>query len=303
METSVAQPTTLLRRFYDTLENNQIDQLLPFLAEDVIWEVAGPTDIMPWAGEWKGHEGVRQYFILLNEGLASDKLVPTRFIVQGNTAAVVLDGSGETRNGSRFTGGAVHWITITDGKISRLQSYRDAFPIIEALYGGRPFTVQLSQSASHYVISPLAPEKNADAPLPETVKTVLAMYGALQGLKTDELRKVFAEDVVWEMFGPADIIGWSGKWIGPDEAMESAKAIIETMHFEHFKAVGMICEGDTAAVLIDEPGSSKATGLPFHTSVVHIVTAKEGRITKFTNYVNTAGIVEAFLGGRPFVVS
>jgi ketosteroid isomerase-like protein len=208
----------------------------------------------------------------------------------------------------------VHWVTVRNGKISHLQYYRDTYPIIEAIYGGRPFTVQPSHIDSHYhVIKPVAVARDTDSVVFDaavfgtptgTVKTVRAMYAALQGLNVPEVRKVFADNVVWDIFGPPDLLAWAGERIGPDAAAESANQIIATMHFDHFKPTRLIYDGDTAAIVIDEAGTSTVTGLPFKTSVVHVVVAnEEGKVTLFKNYINTAWIVEAFLGGRPFTVN
>lgn len=306
-------PVALLADFYRAWQDNNLADVLDFLAQDVIWEVAGPTDLMPWAGCWKGHAEVSKYFVLLNEGLAFDKLEPTRYIAQGNTVAVVLHGSGESRYGVPYSGGVVHWVTVRNGKIDQLQYYRDTFPLVEAIFGGRPFTVGTVEGDPHYhVIQPVAAERTTDSIVfdpgvfetpPQTVSTVKAMYAALQGLNVPEVRKVFAPDVVWDIFGPADLLSWAGERIGPDAAAESASQILETMHFDHFKPTRMIYQGHVAAVVIDEGGTSLATGLPFKTSVVHVVeTNAEGQVTLFKNYINTAWIVEAFLNGRPFTV-
>ncbi|MCF2501802.1 nuclear transport factor 2 family protein [Dyadobacter sp. CY107] len=307
-------PVPFLKRFYKALQENELDELLSFLADKVVWEMGGPQDIMPWAGKCEGRAGVTRFFELRKEGIAFEKLIPSRFVAQGNTVAVVLEGSGETKSGVPFSGGAVHWVTVRNGKIAHLQCYRDTFPIIEALHGGRPFTVSANAAGSqHYVNEPLATVRTADSivfdeavldKVAATVKSARAMYAALQGLKAEEVRKAFASNVVWHMFGPPDIIAWSGERIGPIAAVESAKQIIETMHFEHFKAVRMIYQDNVAAVLIDEPGVSKATGLSFHTSVVHIVVVNEdGKVASIHNYVNTASIAEAFSGGRPYTVN
>jgi ketosteroid isomerase-like protein len=307
-------PVTLLKGFYAAFEKNDLADVLTYLSEEIFWEVAGPTDIMPWAGGWNGHLGVAKFFVLLSEGLAFEKLVPTRYIAQGNTVAIVLDGHGQSKYGVPFSGGVVHWVTVRNGKISHLQYYRDTYPIIEAIYGGRPFTVQPSHIDSHYhVIKPVAVARDTDSIVfdpsvfetpPGTVKTVKAMYAALQGLNVPEVRKVFADNVVWDIFGPSDLLSWAGERIGPDAAAESANQIIATMHFDHFKPTRLIYDGDTAAIVIDEAGTSTVTGLPFQTSVVHVVVANdEGKVTLFKNYINTAWIVEAFLGGRPFTVS
>ncbi|MCF0051885.1 nuclear transport factor 2 family protein [Dyadobacter sp. LJ53] len=307
-------PVPFLKKFYKALQENDTEQVLSFLADDVLWEMGGPQDLIPWSGAWEGKAGVSQFFRLQKEGLAFEKLNPTRFIAQGNTVAVVLEGSGETKSGQTFSGGVVHWIIIKNGQISQLQCYRDTFPIIEALQGGRPFTVNAGiNGAAHYTNKSVTSPRTTDSIVfdetvfdtaPATVKSARAMYAALQGLKSEDVRKAFAPNVVWHMFGPRDIIAWSGERIGPIAAVESAKQIIETMRFDHFKAVRMIYQDNVAAVLIDEPGVSKATGIPFHTSVVHIVVVNEdGKVASIQNHVNTAEIVEAFLGGRPYTVT
>ncbi|MCF2491011.1 nuclear transport factor 2 family protein [Dyadobacter sp. CY347] len=307
-------PVPFLKRFYNALAENDIDEILIFLADDVLWEMGGPQDILPWAGKWEGKAEVTRFFEFQSKRLAFEKLNPTRFVAQGNTVAVVLEGNGETKSGKAFAGGVVQWVTVRNGKIAHLQCYRDTFPIIEALHGGRPFKVDASETGSqHYVNQPIASLRTTDSivfdeavfdNVPATVKSARAMYAALQGLKSEDVRKAFAPNVIWHMFGPRDIIAWAGERIGPIAAVESARQIIETMRFDHFKAVRMIYQDNVAAVLIDEPGVSKATGLSFHTSVVHIVVVNEdGKVASIHNYVNTAEIVEAFLGGRPYTVN
>ena len=307
-------PVLLLKAFYKALQENDIDEVLSFLADDVLWEMGGPTDLIPWAGAWEGKAGVTRFFQLQVEGVAFEKLNPTRFVAQGNTVAVVFEGNGETKSGKAFSGGVVHWVIVKNGKISQLQCYRDTFPIIEAMQCGRPFTIEAtSDQSAHYTNKSVTSPRTTDSIVfdetvfdtaPATVKSARAMYAALQGLKSEDVRKAFAPDVVWHMFGPRDIIAWSGERIGPIAAVESARQIIETMRFDHFKAVRMIYQDNVAAVLIDEPGVSKATGIPFHTSVVHIVVVNEdGKVASIHNHVNTAEIVEAFLGGRPYTVN
>ncbi|SKC05431.1 nuclear transport factor 2 family protein [Dyadobacter psychrophilus] len=307
-------PVPFLKGFYKALQENDIDEVLTFLADNILWEMGGPQDILAWAGKWEGRVGVSRFFELQKEGLAFEKLNPTRFVAQGNTVAVVLEANGETKSKVPFSGSVVHWIRVKNGKIAQLQCYRDTFPIIEALQGGRPFTVKANESGSqHYVNQPIASLRTTDNivfdeavfdNVPATVKSARAMYVALQGLKAEDIRKAFAPNVIWHMFGPPDIIAWAGERIGPIAAVESAKQIIETMRFDHFKAIRMIYQDNVAAVVIDEPGVSKATGMPFHTSVVHIVVVNEdGKVASIHNHVNTAEIVEAFLGGRPYTVN
>lgn len=307
-------PVPMLQDFYAALSAGDLAGVLERVADDVTWEVSGPTDLLPWSGEWTGKEGVSDFHHRLSEHVTSPGWEPKQYIAQGNTVAVILTMSGTSiKNGAHFSGDIVHWITVRNGKISLLQFYLDTFPIVEAFAGGRPFTIGATDKAEqYYVAKPLAATRTTDSIVldpallenpPQTVHTVKAMYAALQGLNVPEVRKVFAPDVLWDIFGAPDLLSWAGPRNGPDAAAESANQILATMHFDHFKPTRMIYQGDTAAIVIDEGGTSLVTGLPFKTSVVHIVVANdEGKVVLFRNYINTTWIVEAFLGGRPYSV-
>lgn len=308
-------PVPMLRDFYAALSAGDLKGVLDRVADDVTWEVSGPTDLLPWSGEWTGPTSVSDFYDRFVEHVISPGWEPKQYIAQGNTVAVILTMSGTSaKSGVHFSGDIVHWITVRNGKISLLQFYLDTFPIVEAFAGGRPFTIEAADKPEqYYVAKPIAASRTTDSIVldpallenpPQTVHTVRAMYAALQGLNVPEVRKVFAPDVVWDIFGAPDLLSWAGERNGPDSAAESANQILATMHFDHFKPTRMIYQGNTAAIVIDEGGTSLATGLPFKTSVVHIVVANdEGKVVLFRNYINTAWIVEAFLGGRPYSVS
>jgi ketosteroid isomerase-like protein len=307
-------PVPLLEAFYAALATGDMDGLIDRVSDDVLWEASGPTDLLPWSGAWSGKTGVLEFFGRLHEHVTSLSWQPKQYVAQGNTVAVILTQSGTSvTSGAHFSGDIVHWITVRNGQISQLQFYLDTFPIVEAMAGGRPFTIGAADKPDqHYVARPLAATRSTDSILldpslletpPQTVLTVRAMYAALQGLNVPEVRKVFAPDVVWDIFGAPDLLSWAGERHGPDEAAESASQILATMHFDHFKPTRMIYQGNTAAIVIDEGGTSLATVVPFKTSVVHIVVANdEGKVVLFRNYINTSWIVEAFLGGRPYSV-
>ncbi|QIP13202.1 nuclear transport factor 2 family protein [Spirosoma aureum] len=307
-------PVPLLQAFYAALSAGDLSGVLDRVADDVTWQVSGPTDLLPWSGEWTGKQGVSDFYDRLREHVTSPNWEPKQYVAQGNTVAVILTLSGTSiKSGVSFSGDIVHWITVRNGKISLLQFYLDSFPIVVAVAGGRPFTIGASDKPEpHYVAKPLTSNRATDSIVldpallenpPQTVHTVRAMYAALQGLNVPEVRKVFAPDVVWDIFGAPDLLSWAGERNGPDAAAESANQILETMHFDHFKPTRMIYQGNTAAIVIDEGGTSLATGVPFKTSVVHIVVAnEEGKVVLFRNYINTTWIVEAFLGGRPYSV-
>lgn len=306
-------PGPLVEQFYEALGRGDVGRILGLVTDDVLWEVPGPTDILPFAGAWRGRDAVAEFFERFNSVVDVDQFTPTQYIIQGNTVAALADVRGRAKaTGVTYEQGIAHWITVRGGRIAALQYYMDTYPIVEAVLGGRPFTVPANPDASYYVSRPIPSPRDTDSIVldpaaletaSDTVQVVRRMYAALQALDVPRVREVFAPDVLWDIFGPPDLLSWAGPRRGPDAAAESANQILETMHFDYFKPTRMISQGDTVAVTIDEGGTSTATGEKFQTSVIHIVTANtEGQVVLFRNYINTADIVEAFLGGRPFAV-
>lgn len=307
-------PMPVVEQLCAALNANSIAAAVTLLADDVVWEMPGPMDILPWAGVCHGPAAVENHLQGRAAGIEIERFAIQSAIVQGNTVAVILHEQGRSKaTGMTFAGGVVLWVMVEGGQIKLVQFYQDTYPIVEALMGGRPFTVQPHEDAQYYVVKPLPSPMTTDnfifdaAELetpPLAVQTVQRMYAALQSLNVDKLQEVFAPDVLWDIFGPPDLLVWAGPRNGPEGAAESARQILDTMHFDHFKPTRMIYQGNTVAVTIDEGGTSTATGVPFKTSVVHVVTTNaEGQVVLFRNYINTTEIVEAFLGGRPFTVS
>lgn len=303
-------PLPLVKELYAALATQQLPVILNLQAPDCLWEVPGPTDLLPWAGAWGGHAGVAAFFERFNQHIRRPRWEPKQFIAQGNTVAVVLTLYGEAGpQDAPVVLSLVHWITVQNGRISRVQFYCDTFPLLATAAGGRPFDVPAAEASPHYVVRPVPSVRSTDSIVldpalletpPQTVRAVRAMYAALPSMNVPELRKVFTPTVVWEMLGTPDLLAWAGERHGPEAAGNSVSQIADTMQFEHVKPIRMIYQGNMAAVLLDEAGAWKATGKAFKTSVAHIVRVDDaGQVLLFRNYINTAWIVEAALGGRP----
>jgi len=109
--------------------------------------------------------------------------------------------------------------------------------------------------------------------------------------------------VSWEMLGPADLLPWAGPRRGPEAAAESAGKILTILHFDHVKPIRSIYQGDAVVVTLDEGGVTAAGGAPFKTSATHVIVIDgDGKVGSFRNVIDTSGMVEACLGGRPFTV-
>ncbi|HMC03927.1 MAG TPA: nuclear transport factor 2 family protein [Actinomycetota bacterium] len=306
-------PAPLATRLHEALQAGDVPGVVDLLAPDVVWEAPGPADILPWAGRWVGPDGVATALQRMAATVGIEDCTLERCVTSGNTvAAVVTERGRATASGLPYESPAVRWVAVREGRIRSVQTYLDTFPCVEAVLGGRPFTVDAHPDARTSVVQPLPAKRTTDSVVfnpaelgspPATVRTVHQMYGALAARDVPKLSEVFASDVSWEMLGPADLLPWAGPRHGPEAAAESAGRILAVLAFDHVKPIRSIYQGDAVVVTLDEGGVTAAGGAPFKTSATHVIVIDgDGKVGSFRNVIDTSGMVEACLGGRPFTV-
>ncbi|HUP63476.1 MAG TPA: nuclear transport factor 2 family protein [Thermoanaerobaculia bacterium] len=106
------------------------------LADNVEWWVAGPSEILPFAGTWRGIEGVAEFQKKLSETMRYDKVELQRYIVSGDDVAAIFVGEGVARaTGKPFRSEIVRLYTFASGKVVRVRNYYDTAAYIKAVRG------------------------------------------------------------------------------------------------------------------------------------------------------------------------
>jgi hypothetical protein len=81
------------------------------------------TQLLPWGGCFRGHDGAREFFERLRNAIESAVTVE-RFIEAGDHVAVTGRTRGHTRSGrSAFEVAIAHVWTVRDGRVSRFEAY------------------------------------------------------------------------------------------------------------------------------------------------------------------------------------
>ena len=129
---SVMTTREVVQAAYRAFEQRNINSLLGLLSPDVEW---GQPDnpLIPSAGTRRGIPGVIEWLTIGNDTETIVTLEPHRFLVEGDTAAVI----GRTSIVARPTGKAyatdfVHLVTVADGKVVRFQEFFDTWIAAEA---------------------------------------------------------------------------------------------------------------------------------------------------------------------------
>lgn len=106
------------------------------LAQGAEWWVAGPPEILPFAGTWKGLEGVAEFQHHLGQTMRYDRVELQRYLVSGDDVAAIFLGEGIARvTGRPFRSEIVRMYTFRDRKIIRVRNYYDTAAYVAAVRG------------------------------------------------------------------------------------------------------------------------------------------------------------------------
>ena len=110
--------------------------LFDLVADDVEWHVLGSPDELPWAGTFRGREGVRRWMETLDEHMEYERFEPVEFFADGDTVIEIVFAGGRARaTGRSFQSEVVRIWTFREGKAMRVRSFYDTGAYERALGG------------------------------------------------------------------------------------------------------------------------------------------------------------------------
>ena len=106
------------------------------LADNAEWWVAGPREVLPFAGTWRGLAGVAEFQRQLDATMRYDKVELREYLVSGNEVGVIFLGEGVARaTGKPFRSEIVRLYTFEDGKVVRVRNFYDTASYVRAVRG------------------------------------------------------------------------------------------------------------------------------------------------------------------------
>ena len=126
----------VVQQAYEAFGRGDIPAFLEFLTGDVEWTTQGPS-VIPFAGTFRGREGVEEFFTLLDETLEFEQFEPRKFIGQDDTVVVLgYERDVVKQTGRGFEEEWAHVYTLRDGKIATGLFLEDTAAYVEALSAG-----------------------------------------------------------------------------------------------------------------------------------------------------------------------
>jgi ketosteroid isomerase-like protein len=130
-------PRAVVEGFYKALANADFDALDPYLADDVVWTISGPVDVLPFCGQRSGKAVVLK---LLDRDipafLEKRRLVPNAMLVDGDRAAVfgkLMASRGDI--GRKISYRIAQFVRFENEKVVEYMSIIDSFDAVEQVLG------------------------------------------------------------------------------------------------------------------------------------------------------------------------
>lgn len=113
--------------------------LFDLVADDVEWYVLGSADELPWAGIFRGKDGVRRWMETLDEHMEYERFELLELFADGDTVIeIVLAGGHARATGRSFESEVVRIWTFREGKAIRVRSFYDTGAYERALLESSP---------------------------------------------------------------------------------------------------------------------------------------------------------------------
>lgn len=105
--------------------------------------------------------------------------------------------------------------------------------------------------------------------------------------------QLLSDDVVIEFYGPS-VIPYANTFKGQGGARKFFETVLSSVDIHQFDAEEFIAERDKVVVTGHLRLTAKATGGTIESDFVHVITMKDGKWTRFRDFMNTAVAQAAF---------
>ena len=124
----------IVQQMYKDFGSGNIQAVLANFDKDVIWVRPGEPNI-PFAGTFKGIDGLIQMFTIINQSIRLKVFTPEKFFSNKNMVVVLGSDTAEViATGKSYTSEWIQAFTFKDDKIVHAQVYFDTLTIANAFH-------------------------------------------------------------------------------------------------------------------------------------------------------------------------
>ena len=118
--------TETVWRFFKAFGRGNVDMLMPLLSEDGVWFLPGDPEVVPYAGERRGHAGASDFFQRLGAAVELERFELHEFVAQRDKVVALGFERGRVRaTGKTFDNPWALVFTVRGGLITEFRGYED----------------------------------------------------------------------------------------------------------------------------------------------------------------------------------
>ncbi|MEZ4584861.1 MAG: nuclear transport factor 2 family protein [Gemmatimonadales bacterium] len=134
---STQSPIDVVRTLYRLFGEGRLEETFELMSPEVVLHEPGDAELIPWAGEFVGHEGLRRFYGGLASALSEISIDPAslRLVPIGADEVLALGterATGAATGKSYESRSAWHW-TVREGWITGLTAFHDTAAMEAAL--------------------------------------------------------------------------------------------------------------------------------------------------------------------------
>ncbi|MGV3588379.1 MAG: nuclear transport factor 2 family protein [Adhaeribacter sp.] len=127
----------------------------------------------------------------------------------------------------------------------------------------------------------------------DNVKVVQEGYRLFLSGDFENLMPQYTEDVEYIVPGPSDLSPIAGRYVGKEGVKQFYSKVGAHFEFSVFQPQEMIPQGDKVVVLGHYEAKAKATGQLLAIDWIHLFQLRDGKVSRFQIYEDTATVVAA----------
>lgn len=130
----------------------------------------------------------------------------------------------------------------------------------------------------------------------QNIQVIQNMYAAFARGDAQAILQSLTDDVEWANEGPKSI-PYAGRWKGPAQVADFFKAIAGSTTGGKVTADEFLAQGDKVVATGRYSATVTASGASIDSPIAHIFTLRNGKVSKWVGYSDTALIAEAHTKG------
>ena len=126
----------------------------------------------------------------------------------------------------------------------------------------------------------------------ENTKLAQRTYELFKSGDIETLLNMYSDDIVWQL-PDMENVPFGGKRTGRENVGEFFSLVNDSQEVLQFEPREFIAQGDKVGILGNYAWRVRSTGREFSSDFAHVITVKDGKITSFHEYMDSAAASKA----------